>query len=448
MTTIWEDVKFPERGSLRGVIAADCTVIGAGLAGIMTAWELQRRGFSVVVLEAERVCFGATARTTAKISAQHGLIYHKLSKKIGKTTAKLYFESNNRAIDRYEDIIRSEKIDCDFVRLPSYVYSRSNVYDLLQETHAATLAGAKCSYTNETTLPFGVKGALRFEEQAQFHPLKFAAHLSKDLQIFERSPVIHIEDGVVKTALGEVRTQYVVNTTHYPLVNVPGLYFLRQHQERSYAVAVNTEYKLDGMYLGIDDGHSFRNSSQGVIVGGEKHRTGKNSKGGCLCRLKNFAQECFEDGEISRAWSNQDVITHDGLPFIGKYSVFSPRMFVATGFNKWGMSLSCVASELLADLICGKDNDYARIYSPKRVNLRAASGRFAVDVGYSAVSLCSGLFSSRERRCTHLGCRLQKNADENTWECPCHGSEFDENGRVVFSPAKTSLKREDGEKSE
>ncbi|MBQ4569008.1 MAG: FAD-dependent oxidoreductase [Ruminococcus sp.] len=444
MSTIWEDVTFEKRESLQGLEVADCTVIGAGLAGVLIARELQSRGFSVVVLEADRVCSGATARTTAKITSQHGLIYNRISRQIGKTQARLYYESNQKAIDRYEEIIKAYGIDCDFKRLPSYVYSRSNVYNLLQETLSATNAGAKCRYTKDTSLPFGIRGALRFEDQAQFHPLKFAKALAKNLKIYEKTPVTRIEDGKVLTQSGEVRTQYIVCATHYPIINIPGFYFLRQHQERSYALALSSQTKLDGMYLGIDDGHSLRSFDGGIILGGEKHRTGKNTKGGCLCRLKDFASENFEGAEILGSWSNQDCITHDGLPFIGRYSRFSPRFFVATGFNKWGMSLSMVASELIADMICGRKNEYEKLYTPARMNIRAGAGGFLLDAGSSAYHLISGLVSKKERKCPHLGCRLQKNPDENTWECPCHGSGFDKTGQVKFSPAKKNIEKKQG----
>lgn len=439
MSSLWEKEKSPERESLRGFTVADCTVIGAGLAGVMTAWELQRRGFSVVVLEGKQVCSGATAKTTAKITSQHGLIYNRISRKIGKAQARLYYESNQRAVDRYEEIIKKRNIDCNFRRLPAYIYSRSNTYNLLQETVSAANAGAKCIYTKKTSLPFGIKGALRFENQAQFHPLKFALTLSRDLQIYENSPVKEIRDGKVATNKGEVRTRYIVNTTHFPIMNTPGFYFLRQHQERSYVMALQTDRTLDGMYLGIDDGHSFRNCDEGIIIGGESHRTGKNTKGGCLCRLQDFARECYEGAEISHIWSNQDIITHDGLPFIGRYSRSTPRIFVATGFNKWGMTLSCVASELIADLICEKQNDYEKLYTPQRVNMKASVGEFVADAGCSAYYFVSGLFSKKEKKCTHLGCRLQKNADESTWECPCHGSQFDEKGTVKSDPAQKNL---------
>lgn len=439
MATVWENANFTQRESLRGITAADCTVIGAGLAGIMIAYELQQRGFSVVLLEADRIAAGATARTTAKITSQHGIIYSKIARKIGKDHAKLYFESNQSAIDRFEEIIGRERIDCDFRRVPAYLYSTKGSYELLREEMYAALGGAKCSYTRDTELPFEVRGALRVENQAQFHPLKFLQALSKGLQIYEKSPVTGIEENRVLTAQGEVRTQYIINACHYPFINFPGCYFLRQHQERSYLVALKTEKRLDGMYLDIDNGHTLRSFEGGILVGGEKHRTGKNAKGGCYCRLENFAKDLFPNAQITHSWSNQDVITHDGLPFIGRFSRKYPKMYIVTGFNKWGMSLSSVASMLIPDLICSKANDYEKLYTPERMNIRAGAGEFLKDAGYSAVYLFSGLLSKKERKCTHLGCRLQKNPDENTWECPCHGSQFDLKGRVNFSPAKRNI---------
>lgn len=439
MKTIWEDVQFPPRERLIGRDVADCTVIGAGMAGLMVAWELQQRGFGVVVLEASRICSGATMRTTAKITAQHGLIYDKLIRQQGEDIAKLYYESNIRAIDKYEKIVREKAIDCDFKRFPSYLYGKKSVFDIVRETAAAEKINAKCAFTQDTGLPYSVKGALRFNDQAQFHPLKFLRSIAKDLIIYENTPVIDIEDGKVSTALGEVTTHYIINTTHYPIINLPGLYFMRQHQERSYAMAVRTDEELDGMYYGVDDDRSLRSFRGGVIIGGEKHRTGNNQKGGCLCKLKDFAKSCYPEAEVLCMWSNQDAMPHDSVPFIGRYSRFTPRMFVATGFSKWGMSLSAVASELIADLICGKSNDYEKLYTPSRVRLKAAAGSFAVDVGYSVRGLCAGLAGKKEQRCTHLGGRLHKNADEGTWECPLHGSQFDSQGHVIFSPAQENI---------
>ncbi len=442
MSTLWQNVEFEKRERLYGEVKADCTVIGAGMAGLLTAFELQKRGFSVMVLEAGRVCSGATARTTAKITAQHGLVYDKLIRKQGFREAKLYFESNTRGIDKYEKLIREMNIDCDFRRVPAYIYGRFSDYDIRKEAQAADRIGAMYKFTDKTSLPFQVKGALKFENQAQFHPLRFLKAISEKLRIYENTPVIDIEDGKVTTMQGVVNTHYIVNTTHYPIINLPGLFFLRQHQEKSYCIALKTKERLDGMYLGIDEVKSLRSFEEGIILGGEGHRTGENLNGGCLCRLREFAEKCYPEGEIISEWSNQDAITHDGVPFIGRFSRFAPRMFVATGFNKWGMSLSSVASDLIADLICGKKNEYEKLYTPSRVKLRASISSFAVDVGYSVKGLAEGLVSSKEKRCTHLGCRLKENKDEGTLECPCHGSQFDESGHIVFSPANKDISKD------
>ncbi|MBQ2944011.1 MAG: FAD-dependent oxidoreductase [Ruminococcus sp.] len=441
MKSLWQEIEFEKRGRLYGTQVADCTVIGAGMAGLLTAYELQKRGFGVIVLEADRVCSGATANTTAKLTAQHGLKYDKLIRKHGLGVAKAYYESNTRGINKYEKLTRELNVECDFSALPAYIYGRYSLYEVEKEALAADKIGAMYRLTKDTSLPFQVKGALRFENQAQFHPLKFAQAIAKNLVIYENTPVIDIEDGKVTTMEGEVRTQYIVNTTHYPIINLPGLYFLRQHQEKSYCISLKTYRTLDGVYLGADEDRSFRSFPEGVIIGGESHRTGENRKGGCLCRLKEKAQEYYPEGEITAVWSNQDAMTHDSLPFIGRYSAFAPRMFVATGFGKWGMSLSAVASELISDLICDRKNEYERLYSPRRVKLKAAFASFAVDAGYSVKGLAEGVFSSKEKRCTHLGCRLLENKDEGVLECPCHGSQFDKTGKVRFSPAKKNIKQ-------
>ena len=439
MMSLWQDVKTEERESLKGNIKADCVVVGGGMAGLMTAFELQKRGFSVVVLEADRICSGATGRTTAKITAQHGDCYHKFIKNFGLSSAKMYFESNTRGIDKYARLIRELDIDCEYKKTPSYIYGRYSEKEIQKETAAADKVGAMYKFTDKTSLPFEVKGALKFENQAQFHPVKFAKALSQNLRIYEKTPAIHIEDGKVVTTQGTVDTHYIVVATHYPIINFPGLYFLRQHQERSCCVAIKTDRTIDGMYLGIDDGKSLRSFHGGVIMGGENYRTGENSKGGCLCRLKDYASEIYTEAEFVSEWTNQDVMTHDGLPFIGRYSFFTPRIFVATGFGKWGMSLSAVASDLIADLICDRKNDYEKLYTPNRVKIKAAFPSFLVDAGYSVKGLAQGFFSKKEKRCTHLGCRLRENREEGTLECPCHGSQFDKKGKVGFSPAKRNI---------
>lgn len=442
MGTIWENTDISESEELLGEISTECVVLGGGLAGIMTAYELQSRGCEVVVLEADRILSGATKGTTAKLTAQHGLIYGKLMEKHSPLFARLYHDSNTEGIDKVETLVHRENIDCEFERVDSYYYETLDAEPLLEEKEALDKLGIEAEFSEKTSLPIFVSGALCMKGQARFHPLKFASHLAKSLKIYEKSPAIGIKNSRVITPKGKVSAKYIVNCTHYPVVNFPGLYFLRQHQERSYLMAVKTDKRVGGVYLG-GDGHTLRDYSEGVLIGGEAHRTGKG-KGGCYQRLACFAKKCFPQGEIAASWSNQDCITHDGLPFIGRYSVFRDNMFVATGFGKWGMSLSAVSSILIPDLIEAKANKYEKLYTPRRVNIIAAAPKLITDVGYSVAGLTKGFFGKKEERCSHLGCKLSPNTDENTLECPCHGSQFTRAGEVVFSPAKKPLNKKKG----
>ena len=439
MSTLWQSIDIPKREPLKGEIYTECAVIGGGLAGIMTAFELKKRGFEVVLIEADRVLSGATKGTTAKITAQHGFIFDKLQSKISPLSARLYFESNKEAIDKIERLIFEENIDCDFERVPSYIFSTEDTDSLIKERMALARLRIDTTYVTKTGLPFSVNGAIRLENQAQFNPLKFASALSENLKIYEKTPALKISTEGVKTPEGFIHAKYTVICTHYPVENFPGLYFLRQHQERSYLLAVKTEKRVGGMYIS-GNGVSLRDYPEGVLIGGEAHRTGKNKKSGCYMELQSLAKKYFPEGEIVYSWSNQDVMTHDRLPFIGRYSMFTPNLFVATGFNKWGMSLCAVASALIPDLIEGKENRYEKLYTPRRINFLAALPDLLVDVGYSVKGLISGLFSEKEKRCSHLGCRLKENPEEGTLECPCHGSEFTRAGEVIFSPAKKPLK--------
>lgn len=447
MATFW-DGKFFKRtdkavfNKLTHDIKTDCVVIGGGITGILTANELSSRGFSTVVLEANTICSGGTGKTTAKITSQHGLIYARLLKYFGEKQAKMYFESQNKAIDYIEQLVQSKNIDCDFVRLPACVYCVEEAHQIIKEHKALNQLGIAHELTNKTDLPYPIKAAIRFENQAQFNPVKFVRAIASSLEIYENSPVVKIERDCVYTDCAKVCAHYIIVATGYPIINNPGFYFARQHQERSYVIAIKSPKKIREMYLGIDDNRSVRRYNDYVLIGGEKHRTGKN-KGGCYCTLMDFAQRYFKSDCQIYSWSNQDCIAHDGVPFIGNYSKYSEHLFVATGFGKWGMTNSAVSAQLISDLICDRKNEYIQLYTPQRLNLPGSIKDLSIDLGQSVSGLFQGwILSGKSKRCSHMGCKLKENKEENTLECPCHGSQFDKDGNVLRNPAIKKMTRE------
>lgn len=467
MNSIWKKTaQIPERESLQGDIRAENVVIGAGMAGLLTAYFLQKKGKQVIVLEAAEIAGGQTKNTTAKLTSQHGLIYHKMIKKTGFDRAKGYALANESAINAYEALIREEGISCDFERLPSFLYTAdvSRIRELEQEAQAAKELGISAGLADAgevTELPFPIAGAVCFENQAQFHPLKFVKELSQKLTIYENTKVLSVKqhkivyesrrDSPYSTVRGTVTAENIIFAAHYPFVNVPGFYFLRQHQERSYVLALEGQgvpERLSGMYYSIDRGGlSFRSGEGRLLLGGGSHRTGKAI---CRCQgaerqegysyLRKLAKQYYPEGDETAYWSAQDCMPHDGIPFIGSYSVFRPYWYVATGFQKWGMTSAMAAAGIISDKICGIRNPYERIFSPQRVLLRAGIKNLMFDIGESVLGLTKGLFSKRQRRCRHLGCRLVWNAEEESFDCPCHGSRFSAEGELIDNPAQRGLK--------
>ncbi len=449
MESIWsKTVRFNKGKELDGEIYVQNVVIGAGMAGILTAYLLKKKGEDVIVIEGDRIAGGQTKNTTAKITSQHDLLYHEMIKKAGIRKAEQYAEANEAAIKAYEKIIREEGIACHFERLPSFLYTvEENGKEKLQrEADAANALGIAAYYVEEneiTELPFKVSGAVCFENQAQFHPLEFMRELSERINVYENAHVLSVHRHVITTDKGVVTAENIIFATHYPIVNVPGFYFIRQHQERSYVLALegeNVPRKLSGMYYGIDSGGlSFRSADGKLLFGGGSHRTGKkikNCEKAGYSYLRERAQSCYPNAEESAFWAAQDCMPHDKIPFIGKYSIFRPYWYVATGFKKWGMTSSMIAAMIISDMICGRNNPYEKVFSPQRLMVRMGIKNFCVDVGESVAGLVKGFFGKKQERCSHMGCHLEWNEEEKTWDCPCHGSRFEKDGSLIDNPAK------------
>ncbi|MBQ7934353.1 MAG: FAD-dependent oxidoreductase [Lachnospiraceae bacterium] len=420
----------------------DVIVIGAGMAGLLIAYYLQEAGKDVLVLEADKIASGQTDRTTAKITCQHGIKYSTLLKKVGRNQAEIYARANEGAINEYEKLIKRLGIKCDFERVPAYLYSTTSREQLLEEAEAAASLGIDVFYTEQTELPFPVVGAVGYRNQARFSPPQFLKALAGKLEIREDTPVTRVSGRTVYTREGVYTADKIVLATHYPFLNMPGFYFLRQHQERSYVLALKGCRPIRGMYYGVDEGGlSLRQAGEYLLLGGAGHRTGKKRCGGAYERLRKAAGQHFPEGREVACWSAQDCMPHDGIPFIGRFSVFTPHLYVATGFQKWGMSTAMVAAMILREEVQGRFHPWSRVFRPQRMLVKAGIGKFLVDVGESIKGLTIGWLGKRCKRCTHLGCRLKWNPNENSWDCPCHGSRFSQEGRIYDNPAQTDLNK-------
>lgn len=478
MTSIWhKTVSLEKREALGCDIKADTVIIGAGLAGILTAYRLAEKGVDAVILEASRTAGGQTGNTTAKITSQHGSIYSRLIKQFGAQKAGQYANANQNALEQFASMITKQNIDCDFERKDAYVYSLTDDKPLLEEQKAAASLGLPSVFVNSVNLPFEVKRAVKFTNQAQFNPLKFIKSISENLKIYENTPVKSVGGNTVITDGGyKVSAENIVFATHFPIINFPGFYFARMHQERSYAVCFENAGQIDGMYIDIEAGGlSFRNYERYLIVGGGNHRTGENSAGGKYGGIIKLGKKMYPGiREITR-WSAQDCMPTDGVAYIGRYSRKTPNWYVATGFMKWGMTSSMVSADILSDMITGKENKNAGVFSAQRYSvndvsqtctdgLKSLEGMLKEPLFPASGALSSlpegqgkiisgkngkmgvykdfgGEVYALDTKCPHLGCQLEWNADEKSWDCPCHGSRFDYKGKLIDNPAQEDLKR-------
>lgn len=423
----WEKPNFPAQD---GDLSTDVLIIGGGMAGILCAYRLHCAGVPYVLAEAETICGGITKNTTAKLTSQHGLIYDKLISRFGIQRAKQYLAANQAALQTYRTLCR--KIDCGFEEKAAYVYALDDRRKLQREVNALEKLGVPAEFTDELPLPFPVAGAVKFPNQAQFHPLKFVSGLAKGLRVYEHTRVRELIGTTAVTNHGRIRAEKILVTTHFPFLNKHGSYFLKLYQHRSYVIALQGAPDVDGMYVDASrTGLSFRNCQNLLLLGGGGHRTGK--KGGGWRELRDFARRHYPQAEEQYRWAAQDCMSLDGVPYIGPYSASTPDLYVAAGFNKWGMTSSMVSAMLLSDLVQGKNSPYGEVFSPSRSILRP---QLAVN-GFEAVS---SLLTPTTRRCPHLGCALKWNPVEHTWDCPCHGSRFTEDGKRLDGPATGDLK--------
>ena len=477
---------WPEFPPLRGDMAAQAVVVGSGITGLTAARLLTEEGLTVALIDSGRLCSGVTAFTTAKVTALQSTIYSELTDSWGKEVAATYAAANLAGLDRIRRSVEGDQIDCDLRSAPAYTYSESaaSVEKIEAEVVAAQRAGLQVSFTSRSELPYEIAGAVRLDDQARFHPRRYCQGLLRGIlarggAVFEHTRAIDIDHrvGSVTTDRGVISAAVIVIASHIPFVNT-GAYFARMTASRSYAVAFRSDHPpLEGMYISVDEPtRSLRAAATGLtLVGGEGHPVGQDEDTKDRYRaLESWSAERFGADGVDYRWSAHDYRSADGLPFVGPIGA-SGRVFMATGFAKWGMANASTAAAIMVDLAMGRPNQFAPIFDSKRLGLKqGAPGilRAAADMAKSRVGERilhppkldvgdlgpgEGDVVSRDGRkaavfreedgsmhavspfCTHLGCQLELNTAERTWDCPCHGSRFDLDGHVIHGPAVDDL---------
>lgn len=430
MASLWQhDRMIPSFPTLSGEIHTDVLVVGGGMAGLLTAYRLQQKGIDTVVVDMDWICSGTTAGTTAKITAQHGFLYHKILKGYDESFAKMYYKANSQAVESIKQLCRDG--NCALEIKDNFVYSFDS-RKLDRELSALQKIGISAKYEEILPLPIAPAGAIGFQNQGQFHPLKLGKYLSEKLKIYENTKVNELIGTTAVTDHGKIKAEKIVVATHFPFINKHGSYFLKLYQHRSYMLALDRVQPLDAMYVDENrKGLSFSTFGNTLLLGGGSHRTGK--QGGSYGELRSFQKQHYPHAAERFHWAAQDTMSLDGIPYIGHYSANTPNLYVAAGFNKWGMTGSMVSAEIISGMIAGEPPDYAPVFSPSRSMLKP-------QLFINGFEATKNLLIPTTRRCPHLGCALKYNKQEHSWDCACHGSRFSESGKLLNNPANGDLK--------
>ncbi len=496
MDSYWLDsVKNkPIFNKLEEDICTDVCIIGGGILGLTCGYYLSDNNLDVVILDRNNISEKVSGHTTAKITSQHNLIYKYLIDSVGIKQAKQYLDANQEAISNIKNIIQKENIDCDLELQDSYVYTTDDteVEKIQLENQAVNSLGFNSEFITTTPLPFKVKGAIKFPNQAQFNPIKYAYGLANKItnnsgKIYTNTLVYDIkQDGenfITSTKNHIIKSKYVIVASHYPFINTPGYYFLKMYQSTSYVIGVDIGDKVfDGMFINTKSPiFSYRfanyNNKKILLVGGADHKTGsKIDLSNAYSILENEVKKFYPKCNVLYRWNTEDCITLDKIPYIGEFSNFMPNMYIGTGFNKWGMTSSNVAANIITNNILGKINNFEDVFKATRLHPIKNNEELGNMIKESANSLVINKFKVPEKGlnsiqnntgeiieidsekvgvykdengkvfcikpiCTHLGCLLSWNNIDKTWDCPCHGSRFDYTGKNLYNPAINDLEK-------
>lgn len=489
--SIWDDTinSNPKFKKLNENISVDVCVIGGGITGVSIAYYLYKNNINFALLERDKICNNTTKFSTAKITSQHDLVYTDIIKKYGVKYANQYLEANNEAIRNIENIITRESIECDFKKQDSYVFTQDMKYskNIIEEYKNLVKIGFKdVEVLNRVDIPLSTKYAIKFKNQAKFNPKKYTlglANIIKD-NIFENSKVIRIEKNKEKYTLhtekNTIECNKVIITTHFPIKDIPGFHFIKMYQDTSYVVAADIgKENIDGMYISYEEPtislRTLNLQDKNILfVGGNNVKTGDVIDEDKYTQLENLAKKMYPNCKIINRWNTQDCITLDKIPYIGKFSNFYPNVYIATGFNKWGMTSSNIAANIVVDKILNKKNKYEDVFNSTRlhpiknikplyynisqtiqsmfINKLKIKKEEIEDIPNNTGKIIKvnninvGVYKDEKGKiykinpyCSHLNCLLTFNIQDKTWDCPCHGSRFNIHGNLINGPANEDI---------
>lgn len=417
---------FPK---LSNDIECDVLVIGGGLCGILCAYKLTEAGKKVVVLEANNICGKKSSKTTATITAIEDVMYYDLIDTCGFDKAKLYLEANLMALNEYRKL--SKQIDFDFEECSSYKYSMIDDGEIEKEVAAIKALGYHCLIKEHIDLPIKIEKALEFKNQGQMNPLKLVDNLINGLEIYEDSKVTKIKENFAFTENNKIKFTDVIVCTGFPFLKVKGLFFLKMYQKKSHVIEVFDNHGSKGNGVGTQDNDIyFRNYKDSVLLGCSDERTGYNCN--AYDKINKLIVNKYDVRKIKNRWMNIDTITLDKMPYIGTYTSYDENIYIATGFNMWGMTKSMLAANIITDLIYKKENRFAKLFSPQRKMLFKPLMK---NIG----SAVKEMVKFKTKRCKHLGCPLYYNEMDQTYECRCHGSKYDSYGNIIDTPTQKKI---------